>query len=269
MAQVVAGIACSHVPMMASPKNWEHLADGERTSLRAGFDRARQILEDSRPDILITFADDRFDRCFFENLPAFLVGVGEEAVGPAVAGFDIPKVRVPIASDLARYIVREGLEGGVDFAFSEDLKLDHAEIAPMIHLTPRWDIPMIPIVVNAFAPPMPTPKRCFDVGAFIGKCLERWPDNKRVAFLGTGGLSHCVGPPQTGSVNEELDRWVLERLAPGDISEVTTRYARYEDLEAVAGNRRPREGDRPGCAGPAPRRGLPPRVPPLPTSTCV
>jgi hypothetical protein len=222
--------------MMASPKNWEHLADGERTSLRAGFDRARKILEDSRPDILITFADDHFDRCFFDNLPAFLVGVGEETVGPAVAGFDIPKVRVPIASDLARYIVREGLEGGVDFAFSEELKLDHAEIAPMVHLTPRWDIPMIPIVVNAFAPPMPTPKRCFDVGAFIGRCVERWPHDKRVAFLGTGGLSHWVGPPQTGRVNEEFDRWFLERLERGEISEVTTRYAKYEDLEAVAGN---------------------------------
>src|SRR5260370_21730967 len=118
MAQVVAGIACSHVPMMASPKNWEHLADGERTSLRAGFDRARQILEDSRPDILITFADDHFDRCFFDNLPAFLVGVGEEAVGPAVAGFDIPQVPVPLARDLSRSILREGLQGGGDLALS-------------------------------------------------------------------------------------------------------------------------------------------------------
>jgi hypothetical protein len=33
----------------------------------------------------------------------------------------------------------------VDFAFSEELALDHAEIAPMMHLTPRWDIPIIPI----------------------------------------------------------------------------------------------------------------------------
>jgi len=63
------------------------------------------------------------------NLPAFLVGVGDEAVGPAIAGFDIPNVRLPIMSDLARFIVREGLEGGVDFAFSEELALDHAEIA--------------------------------------------------------------------------------------------------------------------------------------------
>jgi hypothetical protein len=108
VAQVVAGIACSHVPTMASPKNWERLPENERTTLRTGFGRARQILEDSHPDVLITFADDHFDRCFFDNLPAFLVGVGEEAIGPAVAGFDLPNVRLPIASDLARFIVLRG-----------------------------------------------------------------------------------------------------------------------------------------------------------------
>ena len=236
MAQVVAGIACSHVPLMASPKQWERLPENERRNLRGGFDRAREILEGARPDVLITFADDHFDRCFFDNLPAFLVGVGEEARGPAVAGFNIPEVRLPIASKLARFIVREGLEGGVDFAFSEELALDHAEIAPMMHLTPRWDVPIIPIVVNAFAPPMPSPRRCFDVGAFVGRCVERWPENTRIAFLGTGGLSHWVGPPQTGKINEEFDRWFLDRLTRGEISEATQRYARYEDLEAVAGN---------------------------------
>jgi len=236
VAQIVAGIACSHVPLMASEKNWERLPERERAHLRSGFDRARQMLEASRVDVVITFADDHFDRCFYDNLPAFLVGVGEEAVGPAVDGFDVPKVRLPIASDLARFIVREGLENGVDFAFSEELALDHAEIAPMIHLTPRWDIPIIPVVVNAFAPPMPTPKRCFDVGAFIGECVERWPGNQRVAFIGTGGISHWVGPPGTGRINEEFDRWFLERMVLGEISEITTRYAKYEDLEAVAGN---------------------------------
>src|SRR5580693_5787072 len=135
MGQIVAGVACSHVPLMASPKQWDRLAEDDRTHLRTGFARARRIIEEAYPDVLITFADDHFDRCFYDNLPAFLVGVGEEAVGPAIAGFDIPNVRLPIASKLARFIVREGLEGGVDFAFSEELALDHAEMAPMMLLT--------------------------------------------------------------------------------------------------------------------------------------
>jgi hypothetical protein len=113
MAEIVAGIACSHVPFMASEENWQHLREPERNNLRAGFARARQLLEESRPDVLITFADDHFDRCFYDNLPAFLIGVGEEAAGPAIAGFGLPHVRIPIAGELARFILREGLEGGV------------------------------------------------------------------------------------------------------------------------------------------------------------
>jgi hypothetical protein len=236
MAEVVAGFACSHVPFMAIPKNWERLGADERVHLRNGFDRARQLLEASRPDVLITFADDHFDRCFYDNLPAFLVGVGEAARGPAVADFGIPEVRLPILSELARFIVTEGLDRGVDFAYSEDLALDHAELAPMIHLTPRWDIPIIPIVVNAFAPPMPSLRRCFDVGAFVRTCVERWPGNERVAVLGTGGLSHWVGPPETGRINAEFDRWFLDCLSRREFDEITTRYARHTDLEAVAGN---------------------------------
>jgi Catalytic LigB subunit of aromatic ring-opening dioxygenase len=236
MAQIVVGIACSHVPFMASEENWNRLNEPERKNLRTGFTQARELLEESRPDVLITFADDHFDRCFYDNLPAFLIGVGEEAAGPAIAGFDLPQVNMPIASELARFILRTGLEDGVDFAFSEELPLDHAEMAPMIHLTPRWNIPIIPIVVNAFAPPMPTLKRCFDVGAFVGGCVARWPQDQRVAVLGTGGLSHWVGPPETGQINEEFDRWFLDRLITGEIPEITNRYARYEDLEAAAGN---------------------------------
>ena len=95
MAQIVAGIACSHVPLMASEENWRRLREPERENLRSGFRRARQLLEESHPDVLITFADDHFDRCFYDNLPAFLIGVGDEAAGPAIAGFDLPQVRVP------------------------------------------------------------------------------------------------------------------------------------------------------------------------------
>ena len=65
---------------------------------------------------------------------------------------------------------------------------------------------------------------------------RRWPHNRRVALLGTGGLSHWVGPPETGKINEEFDRWFLDRLIGAGVPEIISRYARYEDLEAVAGN---------------------------------
>ena len=94
----------------------------------------------------------------------------------------------------------------------------------------------MPIVVNAFAPPMPSLKRCLQVGAFVGEAIERWPEPKRVAVVGTGGLSHWVGLPETGRVNAEFDRWFLGCLVAGRGAEVITKYPRFEELETDAGN---------------------------------
>jgi len=44
------------------------------------------------------------------------------------------------------------------------------------------------------------------------------------------------GTTGTGKINEEFDRWFLDCLTKGNIAEATSRYAKYEDLEAVAGN---------------------------------
>jgi hypothetical protein len=38
----------------------------------AGFEAARQILEEADPDAIVVFSNDHFDRCFYDNLPAFL-----------------------------------------------------------------------------------------------------------------------------------------------------------------------------------------------------
>ncbi len=130
----------------------------------------------------------------------------------------------------------EGLEHGVDFASSAELPLDHAEVVPLSYLMPKWNIPIVPIVVNAFAPPMPSLKRCVQVGAFVREVIERWPERKRVAVMGTGGLSHWVGLPETGRVNAEFDRWFMDCLVGGRGAEVIAKYPKAEELEQVAGN---------------------------------
>jgi hypothetical protein len=68
-----------------------------------------------------------------------------------------------------------------------------------------------------------------------------------------------VGPPETGKINEEFDRWFLDCLTKGNIAEATSRYAKYEDLEAVAGNGGHEIRDWLAVAGAMPSR-LRPRV---------
>lgn len=236
MAEVVVGIAASHAPNLAAPALVGKIDEGQYHRIMAGFGAARTLLEQARPDAIVIFSTDHFDRCFYDNLPPFLVAVGETAEGPVNEWLKIPKVKLPVMGELGRFLVSEGLEHGVDFASSAELGLDHAEVVPLSFLTPHWDIPIVPIVVNAFAPPMPSLKRCQQVGAFVCEVIERWPAQKRVAVMGTGGLSHWVGLPETGKVNAEFDRWFLDCLVAGKRDEVITRYPRYEALEKDAGN---------------------------------
>ncbi|HJU10515.1 MAG TPA: hypothetical protein VJ728_06550 [Candidatus Binataceae bacterium] len=236
MAEVVIGIAASHAPNLANPSIMRGTNEEQFGRIKAGFAEARALLEEACPDAIVIFSSDHFDRCFYDNLPPFLVAVGDSAEGPINEYLKIPKVKVRIDSDLGRLLVSEGLENGVDFASSADLPLDHAEVVPLSFLTPNWDIPIVPIVVNAFAPPMPSLKRCTQVGAFVREVVERWPRQKRVAVLGTGGLSHWVGLPEMGRVNAEFDRWFMDALASGNQNEVIARYRKAEELDAVAGN---------------------------------
>jgi len=236
MADVVIGIAASHAPNLANPSLMQGVKEEQYGSVKAGFVEARTLLEQARPDAIVIFSTDHFDRCFYDNLPPFLVAVGETAEGPVNEWLKISKVKLRVAGELGRFLVSEGLENGVDFASSADLGLDHAEVVPLSYLTPRWDIPIVPIVVNAFAPPMPSLKRCMQVGAFVREVLERWPERKRVAVVGTGGLSHWVGLPETGRVNAEFDRWFLSCLVESRGAEVIAEYKRPEELEKEAGN---------------------------------
>lgn len=236
MADVVIGIAASHAPNLANPSLMTGVKEAQYATVKAGFAQARRLLEQARPDAIVIFSTDHFDRCFYDNLPPFLVGVGEEAEGPVNEWLKIPKVKLRVAGALGRLLVSEGLENGVDFASSAELPLDHAEVVPLSYLTPHWDIPIVPIVVNAFAPPMPSLKRCVQVGAFVREVIERWPEPKRVAVIGTGGLSHWVGLPETGKVNAAFDRWFLDCLVAGKSDEVISRYRKAEELEHAAGN---------------------------------
>jgi aromatic ring-opening dioxygenase catalytic subunit (LigB family) len=236
MAEIVIGIAASHAPNLANPSMIKGINESQLNHIRTGFAQARSLLEQARPDVIVIFSSDHFDRCFFDNLPPFLVAVGDWAEGPINEYLKIPKVKVRVDGELGRFLVSEGLENGVDFSSSADLPLDHAEVVPLSYLTPNWNLAIVPIVVNAFAPPMPSLKRCTQVGAFVREAIERWPKEKKVAILGTGGLSHWVGSPGMGRVNEEFDRWFVTSLIEGRKDEILARYAKPEELEAVAGN---------------------------------
>jgi catalytic LigB subunit of aromatic ring-opening dioxygenase len=92
------------------------------------------------------------------------------------------------------------------------------------------DVPVVPIVVNGVNPPYPTPARCYAFGQMLRGAIEAAGPARSVVVLATGGLSHWVGMPQAGTIDEAFDRDFLPRLEAGQAARLTD----YQDDEIEA-----------------------------------
>ena len=80
--------------------------------------------------------------------------------------------------------------------------------------------PIVPVTQNTFYPPnQPSTKRCYNLGQAIGKVIKNWDSKKRVAVVGSGGLSHFL-------VDEEIDRMAIEAMKEKD-AEAMASLPRY------------------------------------------
>jgi hypothetical protein len=78
------------------------------------------------------------------------------------------------------------------------------------------EIPVVPIILNCTTPPLMTLQQSYEFGKSIGSAIRSYDGLERVGLVGAGGLSHFVGEPRVGDIDEEFDRWFLRQLeAPG------------------------------------------------------
>ena len=139
----------------------------------------------------------------------------------------------PNASELATYLVGALTESEFDVARCNSVRpegIGHAFAFLYRRLWPECDVPIVPIMINTYYPPnVPTPKRCYALGAAVRKALEAWPGGKRVAVIASGGLSHIV-------MDETIDHMVLDGLrdhAPEQLYKVPTARLRGGTSEVL------------------------------------
>lgn len=204
MGKIVGAFAASHAPFMVM---WPEGTDQTQAQrVMEGFNELKRRLEETSPDVLIVISDDHLKTFYLNNMPAFCVGIGiDESGGEA----GLPKYNPKPHQELARALLELGINSGFDLAFSAALHLDHGFMVPLHFIMPEMNIPIVPIFQHCIAPPLPTPRRCYELGALIAKTvMERRPAGERVAILATGGLSHRVPFPALGE-NEEFDRLMM------------------------------------------------------------
>ena len=212
MSLVFAGI-CSHAPGITGRAQ---LADRD---IAGDFFRCYRSMGDelaaARPDALVIVAAEHFANFFMNNMPAFAVGMAESYEGPIEdpQWLGIARTVIPGNAPLSQRLIREMMQT-VDLAYAEEWKFDHGVMVPLNFLTPRYDLPVIPLNINCQGPPLTPLHRAWALGEALRRAADLVPE--RIAVVGTGGISHWPATPDSGKINESWDREFLRRWLAND-----------------------------------------------------
>ena len=192
-------------------------------------------MEEAAPDIIIEVDSDHFVNFFYNNVPAFCVGLAEEAEGPQEVWCPMPRYVVRGHVPMAKALLAYGLRSNFDLAAAEEIRLDHSMVVPLHFLNPSMEIPVVPLYTNGFVAPTPTAGRCLSVGRMIRRFVDQWEGNQRIAILASGSFAMDVGGPLRGWTDEDWVTSVTELLVDGRY-ETLARRATAQRMAAAGNN---------------------------------
>ena len=231
MAEVTAIFTASHTPVMF---HFPHLVSDElREEIFGAYRSMGQSFLDSRPDALIVLSNDHLHNFFLDNFPALCIGAAESYESPVEHWLKAKRRVLPGDQAFGAFLLQEALEADFDPSFSMEMVLDHGSLTPLELGGIDPALPIVPVLFNCVQPPMPSMRRCYQFGKFLGDAIRRYDGVGRVAVLATGGISHDIATPRMGMVNREFDETFLRLLGAGD-AQAVVRYA--TDGVHTAGN---------------------------------
>jgi gallate dioxygenase len=153
---------------------------------------------------------------FFDHYSHFALGVGE-SFGPADEGGgprDLP--RIDGDPKFAQHIAMAMVAEEFDLSYFQGKDLDHGAFSPLSvlldHDKDGWAAKLIPIACGVLTVPSPSPKRFWKFGKALRRAIQSYPEDIKVAIVGTGGLSHQVHGERAGFNNTEWDMEFMDRL---------------------------------------------------------
>ncbi|MPZ93425.1 MAG: extradiol ring-cleavage dioxygenase [Propionibacteriales bacterium] len=236
MAKIVTMIGTTHHPWYyAKTSKPEAELTEDARNLLGWSARVQESFRSTNPDVVVIVASDHFHQFFHNNMPQFLVGRMKTYQGTfynETREFDLPRIELGGNRQLATDMIEAGFENGFDFAFSDEMRLDHACVVPTLISQPSFEIPVVPVLTNCGAPPIPTGQRFVDLGTALRNAIEGSNAVDRVAVVVSGNLSLEVGGPEQMmpySVDPEFDSLAMDWLTGRDFESLTAEST-YERL---------------------------------------
>ena len=218
-AGITASVYTSHVPAIGAAVDLGKTAEPYWQPLFAGYDFSKQWMKDNPPDVIFLVFNDHATAFSLEMIPTFAIGCADSYT-PADEGWG-PRP-VPIVKghpDLAAHIAQSVIQDDFDLTIVNKMDVDHGLTVPLSLLCGQpaaekfaWPCPVIPFAVNVVQYPVPSGRRCYNLGKAIGKAVESYDQPLNVHIWGTGGMSHQLQGPRAGLINREWDNAFLDRL---------------------------------------------------------
>jgi 2,3-dihydroxyphenylpropionate 1,2-dioxygenase len=176
-----AAVGLSHSPLIGkNDPAPEVLARVDRA-----VEDAKAFVRAFDPELVVLYAPDHYNGFFYKEMPPFCLATEAHAVG------DFGSASGPLSVDTgaAKALAQGLLDRGVDLTISARMTVDHGFAQPLEVLFGGIDqVPVVPIFVNGVATPLGPVSRIRALGTAVGEAAAEL--DKRVLFLGSGGLSH-------------------------------------------------------------------------------
>jgi len=219
MARITASVYTSHVPAIGAALDLGKTAEPYWQKVFSGYEFSKQWLKDHKPDVIFLVYNDHATAFSLEVIPTFAIGtaaeyaVADEGWGPR------PVPKVVGHPQLASHIAQSVIQDDFDLTIVNKMDVDHGLTVPLSlmcgQLDPvkqAWPCPVIPFAVNVVQYPVPSGRRCFQLGQAIRRAVESYDEPLNVQIWGTGGMSHQLQGPRAGLINAEWDNAFLDRL---------------------------------------------------------
>jgi len=215
MARITASVYTSHVPAIGAALDLGKTAEPYWQPLFAGYDFSKQWMKDNKPDVIFLVYNDHATAFSLEMIPTFAIGCASE-FKPADEGWGPrPVPMVKGHPDLASHIAQSVIQDDFDLTIVNKMDVDHGLTVPlslMCGQPQEWPCPVIPFAVNVVQYPVPSGRRCYNLGKAIRKAVESCDLPLNVHIWGTGGMSHQLQGPRAGLINREWDNAFLDKL---------------------------------------------------------
>jgi len=238
-ARITASVYTSHVPAIGVAIDQGKTQEPYWRPVFAGYEFSRRWLVAQAPDVIILVYNDHATAFSLEMIPTFAIGTAA-AFQPADEGWGArPVPRVAGHPELASHIAQSVIQDDFDLTVVNKMDVDHGLTVPLSLMCGQpaaWPCPVIPFAVNVVQYPVPSGRRCYELGKAIRRAVETYDEPLNVQIWGTGGMSHQLQGPRAGLINKTWDNQFLDRLidVPAAQSQVPhVEYVREAGSEAI------------------------------------